>query len=50
VMAGIRKRNTQGAIKNKGSSDAYPPSRIFILLWNHQRMHPLPHKKTITTR
>jgi len=50
VMAGTRKRNTQGATKNKLSNEAYPPSGIFSAPGNTQRHNPVIAKKTAITK
>ena len=49
VIAGTRKRNTQGAMKKRGSSVAYPPSMIFISPGNtHRNRLVMARNSTIT--
>jgi hypothetical protein len=46
VMAGTKKRYSQGARKKRPSRFAYPPKRIFKLPGIDQRNKPLTTRKT----
>lgn len=50
VIAGMRNKNTHGAMINKPSMLAYPELRIFKFPSNTKRNNPVIHKNTVSTK
>jgi hypothetical protein len=49
VMAGMRNMNTQGAITNKLSKEAYPASKMLKFPGKTQRKSPMASKNMVIT-